>query len=91
MAWRVLRTETAVDSDGRNWEIDLLGGETKIETPPVGRVLHGLVASAHLGEQWRFKVSIWVPEDQVEVAQRRVMAEARRRVEQGDWQAGEEY
>lgn len=91
MAWVVMSTEAFVGSDKERWEIELLLGETKIETPPMGRVLHGVLASAHREGEWQFQVLVWVPQERVDLVQQRVLAEARRRIETADFEPGQTY
>ncbi len=94
MSWRQFRTVPIVDGDGRDWEIDLLTGETDLPMLGAGEARakrEGMRASAHLAEGGQFSVTTWVPEDSLWQAEKAVLADAERRIQKRCWTSGKEY
>ncbi len=90
MAWEKSGTqETLTGPDGRPWEIDLFTGKTRIVTPPVGKVQHGVKASAFRDDDFQFAIVAWVASSGIDAAKTAVMKEARRGIDEGVWTPGE--
>jgi hypothetical protein len=101
MAWHVIRTEPlATGPNSTAWQIDLLGGETRVIDPATGKVVplmeagnteHGVKASCHKEENRQFEVVAWVPSEQVEAAQTAVLEKARRLIDEAKWEFSRTY
>ena len=90
MAWEKSGTEeNLTGSDGRPWEIGLFTGKTRIVTPPVGKVQHGVKASAFRDDEFQFAIVAWVRSPGIDAAKTAVMKAARRGITEGNWSPGE--
>lgn len=90
MDWLNAGTETAVDDQGRAWEIALMR-RTDFRVLRVTLPMEAVRASAHVNGECKFTVTASAAKKKFGQTLKAVRDEARRRIEQRDWQTEEDY